>query len=326
MSGAREQVIRLLALTPYLRARHGVPLGQVAADFGVPPAQIVKDLKVLWMCGLPGFGPDDLVDIDFEAFEADPDGLVRIDNAEFLPRPLRLTGVEAAALVVALRALREGSSRESREVIDRVLAKLAEAAGEAGQVPAEVHLPRRPARTEEVRAVLDEALRADRQVELEYYVPARDESTRRVVDPLALLEHDGHDYLDAWCHRAEDRRLFRLDRIDAAQRVDTARQAPPVAPRDLAEGLFERGPDDQTATLRLRPAARWVADYYPVTGQSEGPDGSLDVTLAVGDPRWLVRLVLSLAPEVTVRSPASYDDEVRSVAVATLALYEDGVT
>ena len=35
MSGARDQVTRLLALAPYLQARGGVPLSEVAADFGV---------------------------------------------------------------------------------------------------------------------------------------------------------------------------------------------------------------------------------------------------------------------------------------------------
>ena len=32
-------------------------LSQVAADFGVTPEQIRKDLKVLWFCGLPGLTP-----------------------------------------------------------------------------------------------------------------------------------------------------------------------------------------------------------------------------------------------------------------------------
>jgi proteasome accessory factor C len=50
VSGARDQVARLLALVPYIQARSEVPLEQAAADFGVSPAQIVKDLNVLWYC------------------------------------------------------------------------------------------------------------------------------------------------------------------------------------------------------------------------------------------------------------------------------------
>src|SRR3978361_352425 len=96
-SGAREQVSRLLALVPYLQTRSDVSLAQAAADFGVSPDQIRKDLKVLWMCGLPGLTPDKMIHVDFEAIEDDPEGVVRIDNADFLSRPVRLGRSEAAA-------------------------------------------------------------------------------------------------------------------------------------------------------------------------------------------------------------------------------------
>src|SRR6188472_3420685 len=125
MSGAREQVSRLLALVPYLQTRTDVPLAQVAADFGVRPDQIMKDLKVLWMCGLPGLTPDKLIEVDFEAIEDDPDGVVRLGSSE------------ASALIVALRALREGSPDASHDVIDRCLVKLEDAAA-SGTAPPQV--------------------------------------------------------------------------------------------------------------------------------------------------------------------------------------------
>ncbi|HKE69533.1 MAG TPA: WYL domain-containing protein, partial [Nocardioidaceae bacterium] len=37
---ARDQVPRMLALVPYLRAHDGIPVDQVAKDFGVTPQQI----------------------------------------------------------------------------------------------------------------------------------------------------------------------------------------------------------------------------------------------------------------------------------------------
>ncbi|MGE5719915.1 MAG: WYL domain-containing protein, partial [Nocardioidaceae bacterium] len=88
MSGARDQVARLLALVPYIQSRDEVSLDQAAADFGVRPAQIVKDLNVLWFCGLPGLGMGDLIDIDMDALEGE--GVIRLSNADYLTRPLRL--------------------------------------------------------------------------------------------------------------------------------------------------------------------------------------------------------------------------------------------
>ena len=83
------------------------------------------------MCGLPGGYPDDLIDVDLDALEdPDGDGVIRVSNADYLARPLRLTPTEASALIVALRALRDGCDDETREVVDRVLGKLETAAAE----------------------------------------------------------------------------------------------------------------------------------------------------------------------------------------------------
>jgi proteasome accessory factor C len=322
VSGAREQVSRLLALVPYLQVRTDVSLSQVAADFGVTPEQIRKDLGVLWMCGLPGLTPDKMIDVDFEAIEEDPDGVVRIDNADFLARPVRLGSSEASALIVALRALREGSNESSHDVIDRCLVKLEEAAATGTAPPrVEVHL----AASETGRrhaAVLADAINGNRQAQLDYYVPTRDETTRRIVDPLELLTADGHDYLDAWCHLAGGRRLFRLDRMHSVELVDEPRQAHELTPRDLSEGLFEPGPEDVVAMIHLERHTRWVADYYPVDAVEELGEGRLAASLRVSDPRWLVRLALRLAPAVTVVEPPGLRQEVDRTATAALALYD----
>lgn len=322
--GAREQVSRLLALVPYLQSRTGMSLAQVAAEFGVPPDQIMKDLKVLWMCGLPGLTPDKMIEVDFEAIEEDPEGVVRIENADFLARPVRLGSSEASALIVALRALREGSSESSHEVIDRCLVKLEDAAASGTAAPqVEVHL-RRSSTGERHAAALQRAIDTDRQARLDYYVPTRDETTQRTVDPLELLTGDGRDYLDAWCHLAQARRLFRLDRMYAVEVVEEPRQAHSLSPRDLSEGLFEPGPDDIVAVVHLERHARWVADYYPVDSVEELGAGRLAATLRVGDPRWLVRLALRLAPALDVVEPVSLREAVTSSARATLRLYGGG--
>ncbi len=318
-SGAREQVTRLLALVPYLQARE-VSLREVARDFGLTPAQVVRDLRVLWMCGLPGLGPGDLIDIDFEAFEDDPDGLVRLDNAEYLDRPLTLGRTEAAALVVALRALREAAAPETAAIIDRAMAKL-ETAAELGGTPVALQVV--PPDTELLRtaATLRRAVASDRQVRLEYYVPTRDEVTERVVDPIEVTRRDGHEYLDAWCHTAEAQRLFRLDRIRAAHPLDARRERRDVEPRDLSAGLFEPSPRDTLAVVDLSRSMAWFADHYPVVTREPLPDGGVRVELRVADERWLVRLALRFAPGLTVRRPERLRQEVREAAGRALAAY-----
>jgi len=79
----------------------------------VTPERLVSDLKVLFMCGLPGGYPDDLIDVDLERLEGeDADGVIRVSNADYLARPLQLSPTEATAVIVALRALRDGAGEK----------------------------------------------------------------------------------------------------------------------------------------------------------------------------------------------------------------------
>jgi proteasome accessory factor C len=322
VQGAREQVARLLALVPYLHAHDHVRLDEAAAALGVTERQVVKDLKVLFMCGLPGGYPDDLIDVDIEALE-DPQGdrVIRVTNADYLSRPLRLTPTEATAVIVALRALRGGAvSEATREVVDRALAKLEQAAA-AGTPPPLVDPGEAPdAALVALRARLQDAVARQRQVRLVYYVPSRDEESERVVDPHGFDEEAGAVYLDAWCHVAEAPRWFRLDRIRTAEVLDS-----PVttadAPRELAPGIFDRDEDVALVTLDVAPAAYWITEYYPVEAVRPTTDGHHEVDLLVADERWLTRLLLRLAPHARVLAPASYAAALRERATAARGLY-----
>ena len=323
MSGAREQVARLLALVPYIQARREVSLEEAASDFGVSPAQIVKDLNVLWFCGLPGLGMGDLIDVDMEALEEG--GVIRVSNADYLRRPLRLDSSEASALIVALRALREGSDDDVRPIVDSALGKLEAAAGDGAALAAQVdvRLPRQQARVSQLAELLSDAVERQRQVRLEYYVPTRDESTERVVDPLRVASRDGNTYLDAYCHLAEDQRLFRLDRISQRRGARHAGR-PARRPRAARPGrrhllaLGRRPPGD-----RGPPAAGEVGrGVLPGRGRPRASrEGGLRVRMRVGDPAWLTRLMLRLGASAEVVDPAGLDDRVREVAAEALRHY-----
>jgi proteasome accessory factor C len=326
VQGAREQVARLLALVPYLHAHDQVRLDEAAAAFGVTERQLVKDLRVLFMCGLPGGYPDDLIDVDIDALE-DPEGdrVIRVTNADYLSRPLRLTPTEATAVIVALRALRSGATDDAtREVVDRALAKLEQAAAAGAATPLVDPGDAPDAGLVALRARLQEAVDAQRQVRLVYYVPSRDEESVRVVDPHGFAEDAGAVYLDAWCHLAEAPRWFRLDRIRAADVLDS-----PVtttdAPRELAPGIFTQEEDVALVTLDVAPAAYWITEYYPVEAVRPVADGHHEVDLLVADERWLTRLLLRLAPHARVVAPASYAETFDARARRTRALY-DSVT
>ncbi|MGY1709925.1 helix-turn-helix transcriptional regulator [Geodermatophilus sp. SYSU D00758] len=318
--GTNERITRLLTLVPYLTARpEGVPLAEAARDFGVPERQLRRDLELLWMCGLPGYGPGDLIDLSFEGDR------VRVTFTAGMVRPLRLTTDEAVALVVALRTLLELPGLAEREAVSRALAKVSAVAGHAGERVSPVALS--VDAREQALAVVRDALERRRALHLHYYVPTRDERTERTVDPMRLLLVDGRWYLEAWSREVAGVRLFRLDRIDDVRVLDEPAAPPPqAAPRDVEAGLYQPEPGAPVVRLRLARWARWVAEYYPVeeVREVDDPPGGLVVVLRTHDLAWARRLVASLGGAATVDAPPELARAVADDARAALARYAAG--
>jgi proteasome accessory factor C len=317
VTGATARLSRLLALVPYLLARQGVPIGEAAREFGISERQLVKDLELLFVCGLPGHLPDDLIEADWES------GHVYVSNADAIARPLRLGVDEAVALLVGLRTLAELPGLHDRDAIERAIAKLERAAGDAagpgGQVAVEVDGHGRGA----ILALWHQALALGRRLHLRYHVPARDETTERDVDPMRVVVVDGRPYLEAWCRRAEGVRLFRLDRVVDARLLDIPAAVPEDArPRDFDEGVFQPSPDDLLVTVDLSPAGHWVAEYYPCESIEDLEDDVLRITLRTADTRWVERLLLRLGGSGRVVEPADLAERVRNKAAAALAAYD----
>jgi proteasome accessory factor C len=304
---------RLLNLVPYLHARPGIRVAQAAADLGVTEQQLRDDLELLWVCGLPGYGPGDLIDM---AFDGDR---VTITYDAGMNRPLRLTPDEALALVVALRLVAATPGITDREPVDRASQKIEKAAG--GAAPVAVRLTGDPGRLAEVRAALD----SGRALELTYYSAARDRTSDRVVDPLRMVMVGGHGYLEAWCRNAQGVRRFRVDRIDAVRVRDEPAAPPPHARvTPIGDGVFQPDAGLPLVTLRVGRDARWITEYYPCERVEEQPTGWL-VSLRVTDLAWARRLVLGLGPDVVVVSPVALAEDVRAHAAAALEAYASPV-
>ncbi|GAA2525522.1 helix-turn-helix transcriptional regulator [Pilimelia columellifera] len=304
-----ERLARLLNLVPYLLARPGIAIEQAAADLGVTEKQLREDLELLWVCGLPGYGPGDLIDMVLDSDR------VTITYDAGIDRPLRLTPDEALALVVALRLLAETPGVGDRGAIERALAKIESAAGELAGAPVAVSA----GAPDERAARAHEALRSGRAIQMTYYTASRDATTRRIVDPVRVFAVAGHTYLEAWCRQAQALRLFRADRIDELVRLSEPAQPPPT-PAAPIEGAFRPSSQLPLVTLRVGRGARWITEYYPCEQVVESA-GDWQVSLRVSDLPWARRLVLGLGPQVTVTSPTELVELVRDGAREALAGY-----
>jgi proteasome accessory factor C len=318
---ATKRLSRLLTMVPWLLNRQGVEIEETAREFGVTPAQVEADLALLFLCGTPGGYHGDLIEAEWES------GRVYLGNADTIKRPLRLGVDEALALIVGLRALAAVPGIGERDAVVRALAKLEAATGAAAAGSSRIQVVIDEGAGKEALALAQQALAAHRRVHLRYLVPGRDESTERDVDPMRVINFDAQWYLEGWCHRAEDVRLFRVDRIEILTILDEDGTPPAGAePRDLDSGVFTPRADDQLVRVALGPGATWVSDYYPTESVEPTPGGGAVITLRTADTAWLRRLMWRLGSQASVLEPADLALAVQRGAREALDAYAASVT
>jgi proteasome accessory factor C len=75
-------------------------------------------------------------------------------------------------------------------------------------------------------------------------------------------------------------------------------------------------------TVRLRPAARWIVEEYPVEAVTELADGRVEARFAVVSERWLERMLLRAGVDAEVVEPRRWRDLGRRAAARLLERYE----
>ncbi len=127
MTAVSTRLVRLLNMVPYFQANPRITYAEAATDLGVSVKQLRDDLNQLWMCGLPGYGPGDLIDFEFSG------DTIEVTFSAGIDHPLRLTSPEATGVLVALRALLDVPGMVDPEAARSAIAKIESAAGTVGQ-------------------------------------------------------------------------------------------------------------------------------------------------------------------------------------------------
>jgi proteasome accessory factor C len=308
---ASDRLRRLLALVPWLSANSPVAVDDVCERFGIDRRTLLADLEVLPYVGVPPYTPDTMIGVDID------DDQISVILAEPFDRPLRITPAQALALIAAGHQIREVPGVDADDPLQRALAKLATA---IGVDPEQVHIDLGGGE-EEVHTRLLDAITAGRQVEIDHWSFARDERAVRRVDPYQVVSNEGSLYLVGWCHRSDDVRFFRLDRIAMVTVLDEAARPPH---EEVSLDRLRPSADAPRVVLELVPSARWVADGYPNDGVTELDDGRFLVTLPVSGRAWLERLLLTLGPAArVVDGPEGLATAGRDAARRILARYGD---
>jgi len=312
-----ERLGRMLVIVPYVVRHPGSRLAEVAAAFDVPVDQLRRDLDLLFMSGLPPYGPGDLIEVD-----VDEDERIWISMADHFSRPLRLSRSEALAVYLSGTELLGTAGAPQATALASALEKLRTSLGpetlgdstriemaESGRPAAHLDLLR--------RAAIDHL-----RLRIEYFAHSSGEWSRRTIAPEAVFTALGNWYVAAWDVEADAERLFRADRIREA--AETGERFEPRGLEGAGRSLYTPSTEDTVVRLRLEPGARWIAEYYAVTEAVDREDGSLDISMPAKTLGWVARLLLRVGPSASVLDPPRLADEVRELARRTLDRYGEG--
>jgi proteasome accessory factor C len=264
----------------------------------------------VFICGLPGYGPGDLIDVSID------EDRVHVRMADYFSAPLRFTPAEALTLYAGAAALVDSPGMEEADALRRALDKLGRALGVGRDDAdgAEIDVQLAPAQGGHIE-VLEEALLSRRKVRLEYFSATRGRLTHRTVDPWGLIGALGRWYLVGWDHLSEDERMFRTDRMKEVAILDEPADVPEDFDPEVYKNAFRERGDEATLAMEISPeVARWFADYYHPRSAETLPDGWQRVELAASSRRWAATLLLQLGAGARNVEPRQTLEEAESLA------------
>ena len=271
-------------MLPWVIENDGAEIDELISRFGYKnKADLVKDLHLVFVTGLPGYGPGDLIDVD--VFEDE----VFIDAADYFSRPMRLTAPEALGLLAAGMTFIQ--SEHAPPALVSAVSKLTTAVVPNAESFVYFDVP-----TPEPVALLKGAIERCHVVRITYVALATNERTVRDVEGRSVLFNLGNWYLSGICRQAGAERVFRIDRIAKVEELEETYE------RDDGEidGMVRYRPADSDThvSFTTNPASDWVAEYYPVSARQRD-DGSQRITMSVSDPLVAARLLIRLGTAVS---------------------------
>lgn len=302
-----SRLSRILALIPYVLEREFVNVGEVMERFDYTPEQLTRDLNTVFVCGLPGYGPGDLM----EAF-IDEDEVV-IDAAGYFTNAPRLTPAEALGLLAA--GLTVIGSGQATPALERAVKKLTRVLMPEAESTLSVDVIDEG----EIVASFREAASDQRVVSISYLSVGKEVLTERDIEPWSVFTALGKWYVTGHCRLVEDVRTFRLDRIKAWSVSDETFERPEEIP-DPGVG-YVPSDEDVVCEISLTPRARWVMEYYPVEIVREGVR-TTRVRFSSPDVEVPARLLLRLGDTAKLVKGEAVRRRVRELGEQILARYQ----
>jgi proteasome accessory factor C len=299
---AAERALRLLDLVPFILVNQGISINQLAKEFNVSKEEIIKDLNLLFVCGLPGYTPLELIDISFE------DELVYLRDPQNLAEPRTLTISEMIVTRIALGALYELiPDREKRAEIQSLQKKLSalyESAIPENAIHVEID------KELQTQRIVENAIQAGKNLSIKYLNLTKDEISGREITPMELVSNEQGTTLNAFCHRVGAVRSFKIAQIITAEENDGGPTFLNV-PQDEEQGAQVR-----LKTIDSDPSLvnRLIKDAISV--------GDNVYVIKIFQDEWLMRTVFS-QPSLEISAPVKMREFLHKEAKNALERYRE---
>lgn len=302
-----SRLSRILALIPYVLDRKVADVSEIMDRFGYTEEQLTKDLNTIFVCGLPGYGPGDLM----EAF-IDEDEVI-IDAADFFAKAPRLTPSEALGLLAA--GMTVLGSGEGSPALESAVAKLSKVI----MPDADTSLTVDVLDESQNVGVLRDAAADGKVVRIVYRSVGKEETTERPVEPWSVFTTLGRWYLLGYCRLVDGQRTFRVDRIKEIEVLDETFELPASIPEPGVG--YRPSKDDVTCVIDLKPEARWVLEYYPVDVMRES-SRTTRIRFHSPDAEVPARLLLRLGNRARLVKGSEVAERVTEIGRILLAKYQ----
>lgn len=290
---------RLLDLVPYVSAHQGIELKILADVFEVTSNQMVADLTTLWMCGLPGYTPLELMDLSFDS------GYVTIHNAQTLSHPRNLTIEESIALLLGLDLVMQ-SLPDDRKDLKTMATALIDKLSLRANLPSPLRAE--PDNDHHIKSTILVAISSKKLLKIKYHSLYSDEITTRDIQPVEIRRENLHDYVWAYCEKAQAFRSFRTDRILDCEQALGAR---------TVMGTTEDKVSTIPYSLKIRTNQREAMERFNL-GKAQM---SSEVTSHAYSQEWLIRSVMASAGSSELTEPAQIRAEIVASATQILQRY-----
>lgn len=294
---AEDRFERLLTLVPQvIKAGGTASLSELSERFEYPLARLKADLKGILRYVAPWPRSYEwLLQVNISG------DTVTIENAEFFERPPQLSWEEALGLYTSTSAVLGArmSANENLLSAARKLKSALEARAQLSDFERVLQVDVAEEIAPQIWEDILEALRARRRLRIRYYSFGRGRTSQREVEVHAVFVRGSSWHMGCWCHQAQAVRIFKCDQIELAELADETFEPRPEL--DFSPGqIYQAQPGDARVVLRLLPDAFWVTQAYDIEQSRLLEDGSLEVTLAVGNERFLKYLLLLVGSSAEV--------------------------